>query len=205
MLLVAQEMALEDLATDLAAILEERDPLPRESGIDINLRIEALRRHRSDGKGSRNFSRIDKVAESYRRMLNIEPSNGTFDPNDTGILLVQAHPERIAFARPGNNAQFQLANGKYAMAGHKDDLAYEPWLAVAHVDARQGMGKIFLASPLNPQDLQPMLKEQEVITWDTKKGGLIATLDLRIGNIVLQSKTLPDPDESHLIEAIVML
>jgi len=34
---------------DLAAILEERDPLSgNEAGIDINIRIEALRRFRSE-------------------------------------------------------------------------------------------------------------------------------------------------------------
>jgi ATP-dependent helicase HrpB len=202
MLLAAQEMGLEDLATDIAAIIEERDPLPREAGIDINLRVEALRRFRGDNNLGRKFSQIDKVASSYRRMLNIEASNDTFDSNDSGILLVQAFPERIASARPGNNAQFQLANGRLAMAGHKDDLAHEPWLAVAHIDARQGMGKIFLASPLNPQDLQPLVKEVETITWDTKKGGLNASLEMRIGNIVLLSKPLPEPDESTLIDAI---
>ncbi len=88
------------------------------------------------------------------------------------------------------------------MAGHREDLAHEPWLAVAHVDARDGMGKIFMASPLNPRDLAPMVKEQEMITWDTDEGGLIASLNLCIGSIVLKSTPLPDPDESHLIDAI---
>jgi ATP-dependent helicase HrpB len=64
------------------------------------------------------------------------------------------------------------------------------------------LGKVFMASPLNPRDLAPMVKEREVITWDTKRGGLIATKDLRTGSIVLQSKPLPDPDESHLKQAI---
>ena len=59
-----------------------------------------------------------------------------------------------------------------------------------------------MASPLNPRDLVPMVKEKEVITWDTKHGGLIASRDLRIGSIVLQSKPLPDPDESELVQAI---
>ena len=59
-----------------------------------------------------------------------------------------------------------------------------------------------MASPLNPRDLAPMVKEKEVITWDTKHGGLIASRDLRIGSIVLQSKPLPDPDESELVQAI---
>jgi len=202
MLLMADENNSLALATDLAAILEERDPLPREVGIDINLRVEALRRYRRDDSKGKSFGKIEKIAASYRTLLKIEEENGKFDPFETGVLLAQAYPERIAYARPGNNAQFQLSNGKLAQAGHRDDLAHEPWLAIAHVDARQGMGKIFMAAPLNPRDLAPLVKEVETIVWDTYKGGLIATKELRIGSIILQSKPLPDPDESHLLQAI---
>lgn len=202
MLLMAEEDGVLKLATDIAALLEERDPLSKEEGIDINVRIEALRRFRDNSGTGRRFGRVEKVAESYRKLFKTEPDNGPVDPYATGVLLAQAYPERIACARPGNNAQFQLSNGKYAMAGHKDDLAHEPWLAVANVDARDGMGKIFLASPLNPKDLAPLVKEQEIITWDTRKGGLIATKELRIGSIILQSKPIPAPDEKHLIKAI---
>lgn len=202
MLLMAEESRLLALATDIAALLEERDPLPRESGIDLNLRIEALRRHRQhQGQGNR-MRRIEKIAGAYRKLFAIEEDNGVVDPYETGVLLAHAYPERIAYARPGNNAQFQLANGKYAAAGHRDDLAHESWLAIAHVDAREGMGKIFLASPLNPRDLAPLVKEQEVITWDTKKGGLLASKELKIGSIVLQSKPLPSPNMRHLLDAI---
>lgn len=202
MLLMAEEEEKLEVATDVAALLEERDPLPRELGIDINLRIEALRRFRSNEGQGKQFGRIEKIAGAYRRLFGIEPENDPFDPFETGVLLAYAYPERIAHARPGNNAQFQLSNGKYAMAGHKDDLAHEPWLAIANLDARDGMGKIFMAAPLNPKDLAPLVKTQEVITWDTRRGGLIATKDMRIGSIVLQSKPLPAPDEKHLGKAI---
>ena len=47
-----------------------------------------------------------------------------------------------------------------------------------------------------------MVKEQEVILWDTRKGGIIATKELKIGSLVLQSKPLAAPSEEHIIEAI---
>lgn len=202
MLIEAKETELLPLATDLAAVLEERDPLGREAGIDINLRIEALRTQRKEQRMGKKMKRIEKVAVSYRLLMKCEESNAAVDPYETGLLLVYAYPGRIAHARVGNNAQFQLSNGSIAMAGHRDDLAHEPWLAVAHLNARENMGKIFLASPLNPRDLAPLVKEVEVITWDTRKGGLIAVSEMRIGNIVLQSKPLPSPDEKHLMKAI---
>lgn len=202
MLLMAEGESAQQLATDIAAILEERDPLGREAGVDIHLRVEALRRDRSRNSIGKKMYRISQVAESYRRMLNISESNAPADSFETGLLLAYAYPERIASARPGNNAQFQLANGKLAMMGHQDDLAHQAWIAVAHMDMREGMGKIFLAAPLNPRDLMPLVKEKEILTWDTRKGGIIATKDLRIGSIVLQSKPLKDPNPALIRKAI---
>lgn len=202
MLLKAKEDDCVALAADIAAIIEERDPLPKDSGIDINLRIELLRRSRKAGKLIGRLKRIEQVASQYRSMLQAEIDNDTYDINEAGLLLAYAYPERIACARTGNNAQFQLANGKIAVAGHRDDLANEPWLAVAHMDARDGLGKIFLAAPLHPKDLRPMVVEKEMITWDLHKGGLIATKDLRLGNIILQSKPMHNADESLIRQAI---
>lgn len=202
MLVLAQKQGLATLATDIAAILEERDPLGKDAGIDINLRLDALRRARNVGRMGNRLTRIEKSAQSYRRMLSLEADNQSVDPYDTGFLLALAYPERIAFARPGSNARFQLANGKLAVADHKDDIAHEPWLAVAHINEREGGGKIFLASPLNPTDLKEMVKEKEIIAWDTRKGGLVASKDLRIGNIVLQSKPLPTPSKEEILKVV---
>jgi len=195
------------LASDLSALLEERDPLPREAaqvaGIDINVRIDKLRRYRSSGDLRGPFSRIDKVADSYRKIFDTPIDNQLTDPFETGVLLSFAYPERIACARPGNNAQFQLANGSLVMAGHKDDLAHEPWLAVANMDARQGMGKIFMASPLNPKDLAPMVKEKENISWDFREDKLNTARELRIGNIILRSVRITDPDPELVEQALL--
>ncbi len=202
MLLMADTTEMKQLACDIAAVLEERDPLPKDSGIDINLRIEQLRRSRENQTLAHKFKRIEKNAASYRNLLKIEASNAVFDPYDTGLLLAYAFPERIASAKPGNNAQFQLANGKIAMAGHKDDLAHEPWLSAANMDLREGMGKIFLAAPLNPKDLIHLVKERDNVHWDSRKGGLISARELRIGNIILQSKPIQKVDEALVIKAI---
>jgi ATP-dependent helicase HrpB len=201
-LVMAEEGNTIPLACDLAAILEERDPLPRETGIDINIRIDALRRFRKENGQNKKFEKIEKISASYRKMFSQDADNSLADPFETGVLLAHCYPERIAFARPGNNAQFQLANGKYASAGHKDSLAHESWLSIASMDAKHGMGRIYLASQLDPKDLAPLVKETEVIRWDTEDGELSASRDLRIGNIVLRSKPLPAPDEKYRVNAI---
>lgn len=203
LLVEAEKLDAVALATDLAAILEERDPLPKEAGVDINLRIEALRRYRKSGVAIPRIKRIDQVAGIYRKMMGIKEENDPFDPWQTGLLLAYAYPERIASARPGNNAQFQLANGSIAQIGHKDDLSYESWLAVAHVDAREGLGKIWLAAPINPKDLMPMLKSNEIVRWDRKNGGLIAENEMRIGAIILGKRPLQNVSVAQKQEALL--
>jgi len=202
MLILADKDRLTALACDIAALLEERDPLNREAGIDINFRIEALRRFRTGTLKNKRLIHIAKIAKQYRKMLDVDENNSSVDPYETGLLLAYAYPERIAHAKPGNNAQFKLANGSIAAAGHEDNLAHEPWLAIASVNARDNIGKIFLASPLNPKDLAPMVKNVESISWDTKRGGFSAQTELRIGNIILQSKPLRHYDEESKIKAI---
>lgn len=202
MMVQAEQIGQLALATDIAPLLEEKDPFPPKSGIDINLRIEALRRFRKEGKGGKQFSRLEKLAEQYRKMFSIEPDNGVIDDHDTGLLIASAYPERIASSRPGNNAQFQMANGKMAAAGHQDDLAHEQWLAIAHVTERENSGKIFMASPINPKDLLSKVVTKEIVKWDTDDGGLIAREEMRIGSIVLKSTPIQNPNPEKLIEAI---
>jgi ATP-dependent helicase HrpB len=202
MLVRAEEEGQLALATDIAPLFEEKDPLPQEPAIDINIRIEALRRFRRDKNGPKALGRIEKLASQYRKLFNIETDNGPVNDFETGLLIATAYPERIACARPGNNAQFQMANGKLASAGHRDDLAHEPWLAVANVSERDHSGKIFSASPINPKDLAPLIKHKETITWNTKSGGLVAESQMRIGNIILKTTPLPNPDPTALAKAI---
>lgn len=202
MLLMAENREMKQLACDIAAVLEEKDPLAKEAGIDINLRIEALRRDRNRGSIGRKFNRIDKQSQAYARLLGVETGKSSYDPYDSGILIAYAYPERIAASRPGNNAQFMLANGRLARANHNDDLAHEAWLSVANVDMRDGNGKIFMAAALRPGDLKPLVKERDVLNWDTRKGGLQCNRELRIGSIVLQSKPLPAPDAEKLADLL---
>lgn len=202
MLVSAGPLGLLPLATDVAALLDERDPLPREAGIDINLRIDALRSNRAHAKGNRALDRIEKTASQYRSIVRCPVDNEPFDSYDTGMLLVQAYPERIASARPGNNAQFQLSNGCMAMASHTDTLAHEPWLAVAGINAREGMGRIFMASPLNPKDLRPMVRTRDNVSWSARRGGLTAQQELRIGSIVLQAKPIHNLPPMVVAEAV---
>lgn len=199
MLITAQELGKLPLATDIAALLEERDPLDRSvAGADLNLRIEQFRRYRTEQRCERGWEKIEKIAAVYRKLFNIAPDNIAADHFATGLLLAYAYPERIASAKDASNGLFQLANGQTATINRDDDLSHEPWLSIAQLDAQKGQGKIFIAAPLNPKDLVHLGKETENIRWDSRKQQLLATADLRIGSIVIQSKPLAAPDPLQL-------
>jgi hypothetical protein len=51
-----------------------------------------------------------------------------------------------------------------------DPLSHETWLAVAHLDAGNNEGKIYLAAPLNPDDLRDRMDRHEVVDWDAARG-----------------------------------
>lgn len=203
LLVYSKELKLESLATDLAAVLEEKDPLPASMGLDINLRIEGLRRYRQASKGQKEFKKIEKAAQSFRQLVGIQPTNGPVDPYQTGLLLAQAFPERIASARPGNQALFQLANGRIASMDRRDDLAREPWIAIAHVNEGEKTGKIFLAAPLSPADLRPMVRIKPRIYWDAQEESVQAVEEWKIGQIRLQIKPLPSPDPELVLKVLL--
>lgn len=184
------------LASDVAALLDERDPLPREAGADLTLRVEALR-HWQRTKGSlhgantRALAQIDRIAQQWRQRLNVREDNAHPDPFEIGWLLAQAYPDRIAQGRDARAGQYKLANGRGVRLVEGDPMQHEAWLVVAHLDAGAGSeGRVFLAAPLHEDDLLPMAIERDVVGWDGKQGALMAKRERRVGELVLDSKPI---------------
>lgn len=202
MLVMASVEETTCLAADLAALLGERDPMETSGDVDIVLRIEALRRHRRERRTDRRWDTIEKGASLYRRLFAVEEENGPVDPYLTGRLVAYAYPERIAKARDTHPGQFQLANGRAALVSETSDLSHESWLAIAHLDDRKGLGKVFLAAPIRPEDVLPSAVETQLVTWDQRKGGLLAVRELRVGNLVVQSQPLRKPEDALVNRAI---
>ncbi|WP_353129106.1 ATP-dependent helicase HrpB [Parapedobacter pyrenivorans] len=202
MLLASKSLGISGLAADVAALLEERDPLGREAGIDITLRIEMLRNHRKYGRSGKRLDNIEKIARSYRKLLGTIEDNGVLPAYSVGRLLAYAYPERLGKARDNGRGTYQLANGKRAAVPPDDELANESWLAIALLDARNGLGKVFLAAAVDPADLSSFIQETQRIIWNAQKGSVVATRDRRIGSIILESSPLPAPDETVVINVL---
>jgi len=190
----AQPLAL---ATDVAALLEERDPLGRDAGTDLTLRVEALRKWRSGERvaADRNvLERIEKLAASWRRILKIEQSNVIPREGEIGILLFAAYPERLAQQLDPHGERYKLANGRVVKLPAHDPLIREPWLCVADLDAGGGEGKIFIAASIDPERVSSLAMVGEVVRWDEERNMITASTEKRIGPLVLERKPLTKID-----------
>lgn len=194
MLVTADSERLKALAADIAAVLEEKDPINDENDADINTRLELLRRQRGRGNEGR-LKNICNVAAQYRRMVRCREDNAQVDPEETGMLLASAYPERIAVRF--SDGVYRLPNGDNVRLGEADDLAIREFLSVASMGRR-----IFLASPVGRESLEKMARPHTNISWNSKEGRLIARNESRIGVLVISSRPVDCLDRDITTEVI---
>lgn len=195
-----------NLAIDIAAMLEERDPLPKEAGADLSLRIEILRKWRREEKvnADRNvLQRIERLAIAWRKIFNVKVDNSLVADTDVGLLLMEAYPERIAQQVTKQSERYKLANGRVAKLPDHDALHRESWLCIAQLDAGRSEGKIFLAAPLNETDLISKSREVENVKWDRERGMISASLERRMGSLVVSAKQISKVSDEKRVEVLL--
>ena len=190
------------LACDLAALLEEKDPMDEQAGADMPLRVSFLRAARSNKHWGK-WQRVAQVAAEYRRMARVDEDNREVASDEVGVLLACAYPERIAHSVDaiGN---YRLASGVNVQLERTDALSSYPWLAVASMYNRPGgVGRVFLAAPLNPDDLDSSLVVQrDNVSWDSKQGCVVMQRERRVGKLLVDSKPIHDADKSEIVNIL---
>ncbi len=190
MLLAADTKERQALAADIAALIEEKDPMAGEGDSAMDRRLDALRRERRSGKAGR-WGRIAKIARQYAEMIHSKVDNAAVNPYEVGALLASAYPERIGKAWREGVGVFQLPGGELVAVDASDAMAGAEWLSIASMHQKAGgVGKIFLASVVDPADLKGYALERDNIFWDSKAGAVVTRRETRIGNILLSSKPL---------------
>ncbi len=193
------------LATDIAALLEERDPLEKNAGADLCLRIDALRKWRSGQSVNADraaLERIEKLAASWRKIFNIKTDNVSIIDSDAGSLVAEAYPERIARQIERHGVRYKLTNARTVRLQDHDPLLRESWLAIALLDSGLGEGRIFMAAPMHEDDLLHRAVEMDVVSWNKDKGMITGVKEKRIGNVVLSSQPLTKIDDDRRINIL---
>lgn len=182
------------LACDIAAILEEKDPLNDQDDADICTRIEMLRRQRR-GNTSGRWRRIADIAAQYRRMVRCGEDNAPFESEGAGRLIALAYPERVAMR--AEHGRYRLAGGEYVTVGADDPMSRHELLAVASASKR-----VFLAAPIDRESVAAMGEWTENVGWDSRGGRVVARRELRIGALVVESRPLEGGRAEAVAEAV---
>lgn len=186
---------LRALACDIAALLEEKDPINDEADADITTRIALLRQYRRSRCTGR-WQRIADIASQYRRLIECEADNASFNPCAAGRLVALAFPERVAMAT--TDGRYRLASGEYVGLNEADPLAGNRLLAVASTGSR-----IYLAAPLSEDFAAEAGRWIENVGWDSRAARAVARSELRIGALIVATRQASGPEVRKLtIDAI---
>jgi ATP-dependent helicase HrpB len=174
-------------AAEIAALIGERGL----GGDDIDLRerLNGLHRDRSPrGRDARAMAkRWAEIASSGSQQESAETS--------VGALLALAYPERIAKNRGGANGSFLLVNGRGANVDAASPLARETFLAVAELTGTAAQGRILLAAPLTPEEIEARFADRiemrDDVTFDPTSASLRGRRSRRLGSIVLAEQPFP--------------
>ena len=196
MMLAAESPGEAALAADLAAILEERDPLrARDANADIGLRLAALIGAAEGDIDRGAVSRIRQAARQYRNRLRVRDLASEGDP---ARLLAAGFPDRVA-QRRGEPGSFRLSGGGGGKLPLADPLSRAKLLVAAGLEM-QGSARIRLAAELSLDNLPAVLLARITETVETGMdpvtGSVLARRRRRLGGLVLDDRTeVADPTE----------
>jgi len=166
-------------AAEIAAILTERG-LGGDS-VDLDVRLDQFRRDRSQRANSaRSLAQrwASQVAAGEEALSSPSPQGGGEQKRShqnkgapstlvlgeltTGVMLAFAFPDRVA--RNRGNGSFVLANGRGAAMERTAALARAPYIAVAELTGTAAQGRILLAAPIAPADIEMYFADQIEVT-----------------------------------------
>ncbi|MBJ6799979.1 ATP-dependent helicase HrpB [Geomonas propionica] len=198
------------LACTLAAILSERDILPRGSGSisesDLLDRLDALRERR-DPQGART---VERLAAYFRGTLGVADAAAHADAATVGRLLLMAYPDRVGRERSPGTGRYLMANGTGAKLSQRSNLRAQPFIVAVEVEGGAAEAEIHMASAVSLEAIRSgctagITRERRVF-WDEREGRVVARDEERLGAVVLSERAaVPEKEEvaAALLQGIV--
>jgi ATP-dependent helicase HrpB len=213
LLLRGAELGAAALASDLTALLEDRDILRGSGGApdaDLQLRLELLTMKDtppvfhgwSVDRGG--LQRVRDASRAWRAALRGIEAKGA-EPPSVGLLLAFAYPDRVGQRREGQAGRFLLRNGQGA---HTDSSAMvrSDYIVAAELDGDRRESRIWLGAPVTLPEIVSRLGEQleseSVVEWDSRSEAVVAARRERLGAIVLRETVVRDPDPAAVAAAL---
>ena len=214
MLLKAEANGQFSLASDLAVLLSERDPLrPQEVGVDLLARLDWLKRgdrHPLQQLARRQKQQWQRQLREFEPTPRGAPSQAPCEeaPNSVVAELVSwAFPERLALAREGTSARYLLRLGRGAVLPPGDPLIGAEALVVARVDGEGQDARIQLALTCPRRVLEEHASREgrwvDVVTWDDSQGRVRCQRERRLDALVLAREPWKGADPLRIQETLL--
>ncbi|ELB2129664.1 ATP-dependent helicase HrpB [Vibrio parahaemolyticus] len=149
-----------------------------------------------------------KRAQSLAHKLDTTFSLREVDEDALPLVLSLAFPDRIAQQRTNQFGRFALANGHGAECRPDDMLGgCEYLVAIDLMRSHSNSSQIHLACELDVNILQTtfdsLFSTEEVVDWDEKKGRLVAEKQRKLGQLVIERVSLPNPGKEKMTQALL--
>ncbi|MBE3721874.1 ATP-dependent helicase HrpB [Vibrio parahaemolyticus] len=149
-----------------------------------------------------------KRAQSLAHKLDTTFSLREVDEDALPLVLSFAFPDRIAQQRANQFGRFALANGHGAECRPDDMLGgCEYLVAIDLMRSHSNSSQIHLACELDVNILQTtfdsLFSTKEVVDWDEKKGRLVAEKQRKLGQLVIERASLPNPGKEKMTQALL--
>ena len=184
-------------AAILAAIVEEGG---RRGETDIRKILDEVRE-----TPNRPFSR--RILQLSRRFARKASSNGQRTARASeGAMLALAYPDRVAKNR--GNGTFRMVSGRGAALEQSDALAKSPYLVCCELDDRLGDAKVFLASPIEEDEVADIfadrIEEEPFCEWDRRDDRVKCVIRRKIGAMVIGERPATgEIDQERVAECLL--
>ena len=195
-------------SAELAALLSERDPLPRHAPSDFLLRVELLEdkeRFTSRFSYQINAQTFERIQDQSRRLKLAAPES---DSNMTKAqMLALAYPDRIGKRREGQKNRFLLSGGVGAFFVSHDPLAKNSFIVVAELEGKKKESGIRRAISITEAEIRDLfsseLRSELSCKWSKRENRVISKREEKLGAISLTSNAWTDVPEAKVGMALV--
>jgi ATP-dependent helicase HrpB len=205
MIITARGMGLGRMAALVAALLSDRDPM-RGTGAHLTERIEVLA---GSGRSNAPVPQMDRIKRMAKLWTERDdpPLDHPISPEDVGLLIALAYPDRIAVNRASGDGSFRLTNGRGAVIDTLDALSSAPYLAIADLDGPARGAKIRLAAPVSLEILERLyagqIVDETITVWNPREEAVNARRIRRLGQAVLEDRPDQKPDPAAQVQALI--
>lgn len=191
-------------AAELAALLEERDPL-RGAGSDLSLRLAAIANPKGRFPVPPDTGTLHRIRVEAARLRKLATRQGArLEPGEMAAL---AYPDRVGLRRKGDAPRYLLSGGKGAAFDLSDPLAGQRLIVAVELDGNLTEAQIRLAAPLSETALRGLfpdaITQVDHCEWSRRDRRVLARRQERFGALVLKDQRWTDAPQQDLARAML--